>query len=427
MFGCTWIRHQRVCSGSVHRNDTSLSLEPRSGTPAARLSPALRGSLYYLGYWGIVGVYAPFINVYFVRLGLSGREIGVLSTLLPLMTLLVAPPLAALADRRGWRVRVLALSIALLALCLLLLGLPRTFVTLAPLMALLALGRAPIAAIGDSLVARMAARHRLDYGRLRLWGSLSFSAVAIGCGALWERIGFGPMFAIAGVLFIPVVASALLLEEGRPLNRQVRVSPAVLWRDTGLVAILLASFLIGSSFGIDIIFSGIFMDALGGGEMLIGAALGVGAFSELPSMRYGEAITRRLRGPTTLVLSYLLLGLGLAGTSLALAPWVLLLMSMVKGFGFGLFFVSTVRLLDERAPEAWSSTVQALMNAGAWGLAPLLTNPVGGVIYDLWGVRAVFASATVATVLAAAVIVVASRRGAFDRPVEHPGEPEVTP
>src|SRR5438045_1346895 len=38
----------------------------------------------------------PFTNVYFVNLGLSGREIGQLSALLPLMTLTVAPALAGL-------------------------------------------------------------------------------------------------------------------------------------------------------------------------------------------------------------------------------------------------------------------------------------------------------------------------------------------
>jgi hypothetical protein len=47
----------------------------------------------------------PFINIRFARLGLSGGQIGLLSALLPLMTLSAAPALAALADRRGWRWR----------------------------------------------------------------------------------------------------------------------------------------------------------------------------------------------------------------------------------------------------------------------------------------------------------------------------------
>lgn len=366
----------------------------------ASLSPTRRGSLFYLGYWGIVGVYAPFINVYFLRLGLSGSEIGILGSLLPLVTLLVAPPLSALADARGWRVRVLALAVLGLAGCLLVLGVPRSFAGLAPLMALLALARSPIAPIGDSLVARMAARHHLDYGRLRMWGSLSFSVVAIACGALWERLGYGLMFALAGLLFLPVVGAALLLEEGQTGVLRARSSPRVLLGDGALLALLLASFLVGAAIGADIIFSGIFMDGLGGGGLLIGAVLGVSAFSELPAMRYGGTIARRLGGPTTLLIAFALLAAGYAGMALA----------TLKGLGFALYFVSSVRLMDDRVPPELASTVQALNAAGAWGLAPLVANPLNGALYDALGVRAVFAGCTVLMFLAALVILVSARR-----------------
>lgn len=285
------------------------------------MMPALLFAIY-LGYWGIVGVYAPFINVYFLRLGLSGREIGLLGSLLPLVTLLVA----------------------------------------------------------------------------------------IGCGALWERIGYGLMFALAGLLFLPVVGAALLLEEGRTEVLRARSSPRVLRRDSALLALLLASFLVGAAIGADIIFSGIFMDGLGGGGLLIGAVLGVSAFSELPAMRYGGTIARRLGGPTTLLIAFALLAAGYAGTALATRPWMLLGLAILKGLGFALYFVSSVRLMDERVPPELASTIQALNAAGAWGLAPLVANPLNGALYDALGVRAVYAGCTVLMLLAALVILVSARR-----------------
>ena len=181
-----------------------------------KLKPARRGSIYYLAYWAAIGIYNPFTNVYFVNLGLSGREIGLLSALLPLLTLTVAPALAGLADRRGWRVRILALSLAGMGVALLLLSFPRSFLVLAPIMVLLALARSPIAPVADSLVARMAARHRLNFGGMRLWGSLGFALVAIASGALWQRAGYSFMFVLAGLAFLPVALCALLLEEGPP-------------------------------------------------------------------------------------------------------------------------------------------------------------------------------------------------------------------
>ncbi|HEU5101235.1 MAG TPA: MFS transporter [Roseiflexaceae bacterium] len=68
-------------------------------------TPTRRGSLYYLAYWAGVGTFLPFTNVYFVSLGLNGRELGLLAALLPLTTLTVAP----LSTRPGppprWRCR----------------------------------------------------------------------------------------------------------------------------------------------------------------------------------------------------------------------------------------------------------------------------------------------------------------------------------
>src|SRR5215213_8139641 len=277
------------------------------------LKPARRGSIYYLAFWAAIGIYMPFTNVYFVNLGLSGREIGLLAALPPLFTLTVAPALAGLADRRGWRVRILALSLAGLGIALILLSFPRVFLALAPLMALMALVRSPIGPVADSLVARMAARHRLNFGGMRLWGSLGFALVAIASGALWQRVGYSWMFVLAGLAFLPVALCALLLEEGPVIERAARRPLREVARDRGLLVLMAAACVVGAAFGMDVAFQGIYVTYLGGGGLLIGLLFGVSAFSELPSMRYANDIARRLGGPRTLLLSYALLGAGYAG------------------------------------------------------------------------------------------------------------------
>lgn len=90
-------------------------------------SPAVRVTLYYTFYWGVVGVYYPFLTFYLADLGLSGTEIGVLYALLPLMALVAAPFVSLLADRRGWRVRLLTGALLALVPVALALALPRTF------------------------------------------------------------------------------------------------------------------------------------------------------------------------------------------------------------------------------------------------------------------------------------------------------------
>jgi PPP family 3-phenylpropionic acid transporter len=376
-------------------------------------SPAFRGSLFYLTFWGAAAVYLPFINLHFARLGLTGQQIGVLSALLPLMTLTVAPFLAALADRRQLRTRLLALTLAGMALALALLYVPTTFPAIVPLMLLLALARSPVGPLGDSLIARMAARHRIDYGSMRLWGSLSFAPVAIAVGALWQRVGYALMFPVTAVLFLPAVFAAAKLEEGPVIERAERRPFREVGRDRGLLAILGATFLIGGSLGMDGAFQAIYVSHLGGGGFLVGVLFGVSAFCELPAMRYATALARRVGAPATLLLAYLLLAINYAGYGFAQAPWVLIPLTMLKGCGFGLYFASTVRLIDERTPPEWASTVQAIMNAGAGGLAPLVASLLGGLIYDALGPASIYAACTFAVGLAILTLGGAAVRGVF--------------
>ena len=142
-----------------------------------------------------------------------------------------------------------------------LVGLGTSFWTLLPLMLLLAIARSPIGALGDSLVARMATQHQLNFGKMRLWGSLSFAVVALISGFVWEGVGFGPMFAVAGLLFLPVSLSAALLEERPSTYRSTQRSFRSLGADGELLAILAASFLIGAAIGMDMIFEAIYMDS----------------------------------------------------------------------------------------------------------------------------------------------------------------------
>jgi MFS transporter, PPP family, 3-phenylpropionic acid transporter len=306
-------------------------------------------------------------------------------------------------------VRFLVVALIGFALSMTLLSIPRSFAALAPLVALLALFRSPIGALSDSLIVRMASRHRLDYGRMRLWGSFGFAVVALLCGVVWERIGFGALFVATGLLFFPVIFVAAMLEEGPAIDTTARPSFRSLHHDRALLALLVATFLIGASTGMSDTFSGIYVNHLGGSEFLVGAIFAVAAFSELPTMRYGAAIARHLNGWRTLLLAYALLALAYAGYAFAATPSVLLVLALLRGMGFGLFFVSTVRIIDERVPEAWSATVQGLANASAWGLGPLLAGPLSGAIYDGFGPAAVFVACAVSVALAALVLI-GSRR-----------------
>jgi PPP family 3-phenylpropionic acid transporter len=167
----------------------------------------------------------------------------------------------------------------------------------------------------------------------------------------------------------------------------------------------------------NVIFGGIYMDQLGGSEVLIGMLMGVSALSEMPAMHYSGAISRRWHGATPLLLACGLLAVSYLGYLVAQSPWVLIVAGMFRGLGLGLFIISTIQLVNDRAPDEWSATLQAIVTAGMWGLAPLLAGPLSGVIYDTLGITVVFAACVVTIGLAILILLFAAARGVFERAV----------
>lgn len=386
----------------------------------ARLSPAARGGLFYFGYYGAAATYMPFLSVFFARRGLSGQEIGVLAAVGPLMALLAAPALSALADRRGWRLQMLSAAMAGSALSLLALLVPDSFWGLLVVVALLAIAASPIAPIADGLMARMAARRGLSYGQMRLWGSLSYALVAAAGGALWQEAGFRVVLPVAAALFLALMLVAPLLDDERPVTTEAPSSLRVVTRDSRLRIVLVATFLLGLGMGMALTFGGIYMDRLSGGQFLVGLFAGLTAFCELPTMHWSENLIRRLSAPWTLVLAYVLQGSGYIGFLYIRQPELLLGVAVLQGLGFGLFLPTTVRLVDTLAPAEWATTFQGLLSAGVWGLAPLVAGLLGGSLFDAGGAPAVFVACVVVTVAAALLLVGAQLAGIFRRAGEPP-------
>ncbi len=355
------------------------------------LSPGFRGAFYYAGFYAVIAVITPFLNVYFSELGLDGRQIGLLGMLPPLFQMFFTPFYSGLADRRGKRALMLAFSLAGAGVAYLLLGFTRSFFAILLVMALVAMFSAPSNSLSDALIARMASRHQVDFGRMRLGGSIGYAIFSVIAGFVWQRTGYGWMFPAALALYLLVALIAQLLDE-LPAPQSTETS-ALPWREVGrhpvLRTLLIATFLMGGAMIMSLTFNGVYMRYLGGGDDIIGLQVGLGALAEIPFMFFTQRIMRRIGGLNTLLLGYAFFGLSFFGTSLATTPLALLLVTLVRGPGFAMFMVTTVVLLDRYAGE-WSATTQSMMNATAFGLAPLIASPLGGFIYDFLGPSRVF-------------------------------------
>jgi len=378
------------------------------------ISPfAWSGSLYYGIYYLCAGSYIPFLYLYLSDLGLSGEKVGLLATLAPIATILFSSMVASLADRTRGRVRITQVALACTCVVVFLLRFPTTFGRIALLMLFLAIFSSPLGSVSEGLVARMAHRNGLNYGAMRLWGSLGWAVSALGCGVLWQVLGFKLMFLVASLLCLPLIVIAGRLEEGPVIPAHERRPASRLLRDRGLVFLLAATFLVGMSNSLGTVFSGIYVRSLGGGDILVGAMASGSALAELPVMFYSNRISERVGEARAVVAACVVMGLAYLGYVLIKRPDLLVWLSVFRGFGYGLWFTVTIRLLTKRTPEEWASTSQSLLTICLMGLAPLVAGPLGGLIHDAINPSAVFGLAAGCLAMAGVVMLVAGRRGRF--------------
>ena len=356
--------------------------------PSARPSQ-LRARLFYFLFFAAVASLLPFLVVYYERLGLDGRQIGVLSALLPIATLTVGPLWGALADGLG-RHRVVAM-VTLIGTTVsgVLVATGSDFVTLLPLVAALAVFAAPVVPLTDTAVLAGLRAERERYGRLRLWGAIGFGIASLIAGVAVDRLGLGWSFGAFGVLLAATVVVAFGLAwrdvaDDRDAER-LAVAPRAargsgLFRDFANVrwfALLAAGFLGGAALPTATTFFFLYLTERGAATGLIGVALAVATVSEIPVMFLASRWLRRVR-PRTLLLG----ALGMFALRALLYAVIdstagLVAVQLLHGPSFGLLLVAGVGRADRLAIPGRRATGQALFAASVTGLGATIGSLVG--------------------------------------------------
>ncbi|HEX6971915.1 MAG TPA: MFS transporter [Limnochordia bacterium] len=386
--------------------------------------PRLIGWLY-LVYFSGFGIYQPYLNLYFSRIGLSSPEIGILSSLRPL-TAIVAPPLfGALADSLGQRSRLLAATLWASLPAFVCLLLSRDFPAALASYALFALCVAPVIPLLDTAASEIA-KHR--YGRLRRWGSAGYLLAVVATGQLGQRwplatlLGTAMLFtATAAILAgrLPAPGGANAARDSAPgsgsppstVARSLRALygiPAAwraVWAVRPLRPVFVAGFLAALAQVPHYTFFSIYADQLGMPEGMIGFAWGVGVIAEILVMSASSRWNTRL-GPRVLFC------VGIAGAAVRWAgmaaftrPWIVVGLQVLHGLTFGALQVGAVTFIHARIPDQLRASGQALWAALGAGAASMLGAFAAGALYDAIGPRALYGGAAV---LAAAALATAT-------------------
>ena len=360
----------------------------------------LKPKLLYFLYYAAMASLLPFLVLYYAQLGLTGRQIGVLSALLPLMTLLGVPLWSAAADASGRYRGIILLSVGAALIFTLTASSATSYLGLLVVVGALSFCVAPIMPLTDTTVLALlrGARHR--YGNLRLWGAVGWGTGAPLTGWLVERLELRWAFWVAATLL------GLLWLVGYTLPRLTTTPPRSahgFWRSAQQLATpaWLGFLVVGFTGGICLVVSSSFlylhMADLGVRASFVGLALSVATLSEIPVFFFSGRLLRRYSAFTLLLIALAVFAARLFLYSIFAAPWMILTLGLLHGPGFSLLWASGVAYADTHAPAGLRATAQGLFSATLLGWGGVVGALAGGALYDALGAAAMFRWAALGT------------------------------
>jgi PPP family 3-phenylpropionic acid transporter len=386
---------------------------------------AVRLSCFFGAIFAVYGIQLPFLPAWLETRGLSPAEIGLATSLPLLVRIATTPAIGLAADRydvhRELTIWAAALSL-LVAFALPFAGAP---VLIAALVSLFLVLNSAVLPLADTIAMKGVSRGGLDYGRMRLWGSIAFIVTNVAGGAAMAA-GGGEVVAlllVAGASATLVAAFALPRTGGAgdtvagavATSRHGWSELRALASCRPLLVLLVAAGAIQASHALVYGFGVIHWRRQGIDGTLIGVLWALGVVIEVALFWVsGEAVQRLAARRLMLIGGG---GAALRWVIMAVDPPLALLAvaQALHAVSFAVTHIASVHLLRVLVADRQSGTAQALLATATGGIGMGLALMASGPIYAAFAgagylAMAVLAAAGTAVALTLPASLQAGRR-----------------
>lgn len=366
-----------------------------------------RFGLFYLGYYGYIGVLTPFVSLFFAWRGYSAIEIAGLVAVFQI-TRIIGPYLWGwLSDRLGTRVRIMRVTACLALLAFLMVPGTHSYGGMMALMAVLNLLTSALSPLGDALTitwlrhAPQGFEHR--YGHIRMWGSVGFIVTVLGGGALLEAFGTGlfPWMAIAMLAGLTLVLWRLQdIEDHTDYPPAPPVLSLLRWADVNWF--LLSAFCMMFAHAALYVFYSLWLEQLGYSKFVIGAMWTIGVVAEIILFWFQGWLFRRWSLLAILTGTFILGALRFAAIGyLADWWWVLAAVQVLHAATFAAHHSASLKRLQHWFAGPLQARGQALYTGVSYGLGGTLGGLAMGAAWNAFGPAHTFGLAALVTLIGA--------------------------
>ena len=317
--------------------------------------------MYYGTAFAVIGTSMPFWPLWLQSRSLSPVEIGLIMALSVTTKTISNPLVAAFADRYGERKRIMVF-LTLFATCIF-----STFYWANSFWSLIAVTLlfhafwSPNMPLMESLTMQNVRSKSLDYGRIRLWGSLAFIIGTWGMGQLLARHPIDFVYWITLALLALTFFSTLILPDNRIARSISSNSPIrIVLKDRTFIVLIVATALIQSSHAVYYSFSAIHWKSVGHSEEIIGWLWAEGVLAEIFLFMWGTKFIKRYGAVRVTTLAGIagLIRWGIVGSTHTIEA--LLITQLLHAFTFGAAHLGAIHFISQRMIPSVSATAQTV-------------------------------------------------------------------
>ena len=359
----------------MHPNPPSVSVRPI-------------GIQYFL-YFGVLGILLPYFNLYCYHLDFSGFQIGVLSAARTATTIIFPLLWGRLADRYQKRKPIFILCNIISAAIWALMLLTTDFGWILLITVCYGIFHAPIISFLEAFSIDCLGSRKKDYGRLRVWGSISFIASVVLLGRALDQ------FAIDIIIFL-ILAGSILQALSAFMLPAVPRDPISLeikghsFYSKPVLLFLLCAFLMLVSHGTYYGFFSIHLENLGFDKTFIGIAWALASLAEILVMLTSARIFKAFSLRSVLLFSFCVAGLRWLILFGAQSAWLILTTQVLHAITYGAFHMASILYMDALTPAKSKTFGQAINNAVTYGVGMMVGFFFNGLFYEKVGPQVLF-------------------------------------
>ena len=342
------------------------------------------GSQYFL-YFGVLGIFLPFFNLYCYHLGFSGFRIGILSAVRSVVMVLFPIIWGALADRLNARRPIYILCNFISALIWALYLFTVDFWHMLVITIFYGIFYAPIISFLEAFTMDLLGREKKSYGRIRAWGSISFIMIVLVLGKIID------LYSVE-IIIVLILAGSLMLSTVSMRIPDIQIAPekrlpseARNLIDGRVIVFLFCAFLMLVSHGAYYGFFSIHLENLGYGTTFIGLAWALASTAEILVMIRSDQIFKRFSLESVLIFSFMVAALRWFILFFAQSAPAILLSQTLHAVTYGTFHMASILYIDRLAPDKAKTLGQAVNNAISYGLGLMVGFFMNGYFFEITG------------------------------------------